>query len=155
MSSAVEIYCHRFGRVTVLFFRLLLKETVILLSTIIIIFHPSFNRGVHTSKFFLHSLCSTHGFQNCQHVHGPDQARCDYPGVALWFFSRDYRAYREKRLDKAGVTPASILKTPETLYVPVSVVFDVIMRSPVIGVVEHWAKVSIEIPEESNSKRRE
>jgi len=53
------------------------------------------------------------------------------------------------------VTPASILKTPETLYVPVSVVFDVIMRSPVIGVVEHWAKVSIEIPEESNSKRRE
>ena len=53
------------------------------------------------------------------------------------------------------VTPASTLKTPETLYVPVSVVFDVIMRSPVIGVVEHWAKVSIEIPEESNSKRRE
>ena len=29
----------------------------------------------------------------------PDQARCDYPGVALWFFNRDYRAYREKRLD--------------------------------------------------------
>ena len=53
------------------------------------------------------------------------------------------------------VTPASTLKTPEILYIPVSVVFDVIMRSPGIGVVEHWAKVSIEIPEESNSKRRE
>ena len=36
------------------------------------------------------------------HVVWPDQARCDYPGVALWFFNRDYRAYREKRLDKAG-----------------------------------------------------
>ena len=31
------------------------------------------------------------------HVVWPDQARCDYPGVALWFFNRDYRAYREKR----------------------------------------------------------
>ena len=40
------------------------------------------------------------------HVVWPDQARCDYPGVALWFFSRDYRAYREKRLDKAGVPAA-------------------------------------------------
>jgi len=37
------------------------------------------------------------------HVPWPDQARCDYPGVALWFFNRDYRAYREKRLDKQGV----------------------------------------------------
>ena len=37
------------------------------------------------------------------HVVWPDQARCDYPGVALWFFNRDYRAYREKRLDKSGV----------------------------------------------------
>ena len=37
------------------------------------------------------------------HVPWPEQARCDYPGVALWFFNRDYRAYREKRLDKQGV----------------------------------------------------
>ena len=28
----------------------------------------------------------------------PEQARCDYPGVAMWFFARDYRAYRERRL---------------------------------------------------------
>ena len=40
------------------------------------------------------------------HVVWPDQSRCDYPGVALWFFNRDYRAYREKRLDKAG-SPAA------------------------------------------------
>ena len=40
------------------------------------------------------------------HVVWPDQARCDYPGVALWFFNRDYRAYREKRLDASGVPTA-------------------------------------------------
>ena len=40
------------------------------------------------------------------HVAWPDQARCDYPGVALWFFNRDYRAYREKRLDKSGAPTA-------------------------------------------------
>ena len=55
-------WSHRFGRVTVLFFRLLLKETVILLSTIIIIFHPSLNGGVHTCNFS-GSLCSFHDFQ--------------------------------------------------------------------------------------------
>ena len=27
-----------------------------------------------------------------------DQPRCDYPGVAMWFFARDYRAYREGRV---------------------------------------------------------
>ena len=40
------------------------------------------------------------------HVVWPDQARCDYPGVALWFFNRDYRAYREKRLDASGMPTA-------------------------------------------------
>ena len=54
MSSMTTIERHRFGRVTVLFFRLLLKETVILLSTIIIIFHSSLNGGVYPSpNFFL------------------------------------------------------------------------------------------------------
>ena len=33
------------------------------------------------------------------HHQWPDQARCDYPGVAMWFFARDYRAYRERRLE--------------------------------------------------------
>ena len=32
------------------------------------------------------------------HHQWPDQARCDYPGVAMWFFARDYRAYREGRV---------------------------------------------------------
>ena len=32
------------------------------------------------------------------HHQWPDQARCDYPGVAMWFFARDFRAYRERRL---------------------------------------------------------
>ena len=36
----------------------------------------------------------------------PDQARCDYAGVALWFFNRDYRAFREKRLDVHDVPTA-------------------------------------------------
>ena len=33
------------------------------------------------------------------HRQWPGHARCDYPGVAMWFFARDYRAYREGRLD--------------------------------------------------------
>ena len=38
------------------------------------------------------------------HHQWPDQARCDYPGVAMWFFARDYRAYREGRvLDKPSL----------------------------------------------------
>ena len=40
------------------------------------------------------------------HVEWPDQARCDYAGVALWFFNRDYRAFREKRLDTNDVSTA-------------------------------------------------
>jgi hypothetical protein len=28
----------------------------------------------------------------------PDQARCDYPGVAMWFFACDFRAYCKRRL---------------------------------------------------------
>ena len=40
------------------------------------------------------------------HVQWPDQARCDYAGVALWFFNRDYRAFREKRLDVHDVPTA-------------------------------------------------
>ena len=28
----------------------------------------------------------------------PDQARCEYPSVAMWVFARDFRAYRERRL---------------------------------------------------------
>ena len=34
------------------------------------------------------------------HHQWPEQARCDYPGVAMWFFARDYRAYREGRVDE-------------------------------------------------------
>ena len=37
------------------------------------------------------------------HVGWPDQARCDYAGVALWFFNRDYRVFREKRLGASDV----------------------------------------------------
>ena len=38
------------------------------------------------------------------HHQWPEQARCDYPGVAMWFFARDYRAYREGRvLDKPSL----------------------------------------------------
>ena len=38
------------------------------------------------------------------HHQWPDQARCDYPGVAMWFFARDYRTYREGRvLDKPSL----------------------------------------------------
>ena len=29
------------------------------------------------------------------HAPWPDQTRADYPAVALWLFTRDYRAYRE------------------------------------------------------------
>ena len=32
------------------------------------------------------------------HHQWSDQVRCDYPGVAMWFFARDFRAYRERRL---------------------------------------------------------
>ena len=38
-----------------------------------------------------------------RHVDWPDQARCDYASVTLWFFNRDYRAFHEKRLDANDV----------------------------------------------------
>ena len=39
------------------------------------------------------------------HIWAP-QSRCDYPGVAMWLFARDYRAYRERR----SATKPSLLK---------------------------------------------
>ena len=41
------------------------------------------------------------------HLPWPDQTRADYPTVALWLFTRDYRAYRE---GNAGATKPSLVK---------------------------------------------
>ena len=44
-----------------------------------------------------------------------DQARCDYSGVAMWFFARDYRAYRERRLVETKPSLLAIFQSTDYL----------------------------------------
>ena len=49
------------------------------------------------------------------HRQWPDQARCDYPAVAMWFFARDYRAYRERRLCETKPSLLQIFQSTDYL----------------------------------------
>ena len=49
------------------------------------------------------------------HAPWPNQTKADYPAVALWLFTRDYRAYREGVPDAKKPSLLGILTSPDFL----------------------------------------